>query len=60
MSCGYRDLTVRETGFSSCVESLRKVLEILRKQVPVAVESHLNRRMTEMSLNGFRGGTLCD
>ena len=51
---------VRESGFTSCVEPGRKVLEILGKQVSVAIKSDLNRRVTEVSLNGFRGGALCD
>jgi hypothetical protein len=35
---------VRETGFTGCVEPVRKVLEILGKQVSVAIKGDLNRR----------------
>jgi hypothetical protein len=51
---------VRATDFTGRVESGCKVLEILGKQVPVAVESDLNRRMAEVRLDRLGGRTLGD
>ena len=49
---------VRASDFCCCVESGGEVLEILGKQVPVAVESDLNRRMAEVGLDGLGGCAL--